>query len=158
MVSDGTVPEAEDELAVRLRRIGQHPFRARFRLRGRDRAIVDLRGIATARRHAEELIGDRLAPAQPRNDGKQTPYRGHPVFVAQHATATCLPRLPAALARHPGRPPPRPGRADLRGGGDLPVDHVAVRPGAPAAVTRSRTAHARRYGRSRPVQRSSSRR
>ena len=31
----------------------------------------------------------RLAPAAPRNDGKQTPWRGHPVFVAQHATATC---------------------------------------------------------------------
>jgi hypothetical protein len=30
-----------------------------------------------------------VAPAAPRNDGKQTPYRGHPVFVAQHATATC---------------------------------------------------------------------
>jgi len=23
------------------------------------------------------------------NDGKQTPMRGHPVFIAQHATATC---------------------------------------------------------------------
>jgi hypothetical protein len=41
------------------------------------------------RAHAAELIADRLAPAQPRNDGKQTPYRGHPVFIAQHATATC---------------------------------------------------------------------
>lgn len=30
-----------------------------------------------------------MAPAQPPNDGRQTPYRGHPVFVAQHATATC---------------------------------------------------------------------
>ncbi|WP_234996861.1 DUF4186 domain-containing protein [Pseudonocardia thermophila] len=104
-MSDGTVPEAEDELAVRLRRIGQHPFRARFRLRGRDRAIVDLRGIATVRRHAEELIGDRLAPAQPRNDGKQTPYRGHPVFVAQHATATCC---RACLQRWHGIPAGRP--------------------------------------------------
>ena len=41
------------------------------------------------RRHAEQLIAQRLAPAHPVNDGKQTPYRGHPVFVAQHATATC---------------------------------------------------------------------
>ena len=41
------------------------------------------------REHAEDLIAKRLAPALPRNDGKQTPYRGHPVFVAQHATATC---------------------------------------------------------------------
>lgn len=78
-----------DELDARLHRIGQHHFRAKFRLSGRDRAVVDLRGITTVRRHAEELVGRRLAPAEPRNDGRQTPYRGHPVFVAQHATATC---------------------------------------------------------------------
>lgn len=76
-------------MEARLRQIGQHHFRARFRLRGRDRAVVDLRGIATVRRHAADLIERRLAPAEPRNDGRQTPYRGHPVFVAQHATATC---------------------------------------------------------------------
>ncbi|GGK32818.1 DUF4186 domain-containing protein [Nocardia camponoti] len=76
-------------LDQRLARISQHHFRAKFHLRGRDRAIVDLRGINTVRKHAHELIGQRLAPAEPRNDGKQTPYRGHPVFVAQHATATC---------------------------------------------------------------------
>jgi len=39
--------------------------------------------------HAADFIAQRLAPADPRNDGKQTPFRGHPVFVAQHATATC---------------------------------------------------------------------
>ncbi|MBF6090776.1 DUF4186 domain-containing protein [Nocardia cyriacigeorgica] len=78
-----------DELDARLHRIGQHHFRAKFRLRGRDRAIVDLRGLTTVRKHARELIERRLAPAEPRNDGRQTPYRGHPVFVAQHATATC---------------------------------------------------------------------
>jgi exodeoxyribonuclease V alpha subunit len=31
----------------------------------------------------------RIAPQYPKNDGKQTPMRGHPVFIAQHATATC---------------------------------------------------------------------
>ena len=41
------------------------------------------------RAHAAEIIAERLAPAAPRNDGRQTPYRNHPVFVAQHATATC---------------------------------------------------------------------
>ena len=30
-----------------------------------------------------------MVPAHPKNDGKQTPFNGHPVFVAQHATATC---------------------------------------------------------------------
>ncbi|MFE7313762.1 DUF4186 domain-containing protein [Streptomyces sp. NPDC057555] len=78
-----------DDLDAKLRRIGQQDFRAKFRLYGRDRAVVDLRGIATVRKHAEELIDRRLAPAEPYKDGRQTPYRGHPVFVAQHATATC---------------------------------------------------------------------
>ena len=39
--------------------------------------------------HAADIIAKRLAAAEPHNDGRQTPYRGHPVFVAQHATATC---------------------------------------------------------------------
>ena len=37
----------------------------------------------------DEYMGEYLAPALPANDGKQTPMRGHPVFIAQHATATC---------------------------------------------------------------------
>jgi uncharacterized protein DUF4186 len=45
--------------------------------------------MEAVRAHARELLARRLAPAAPRNDGRQTPYRGHPVFVAQHATATC---------------------------------------------------------------------
>ena len=39
--------------------------------------------------HAADFIEKRLAPASPANDGKQTPWHNHPVFVAQHATATC---------------------------------------------------------------------
>lgn len=78
-----------EEIDARLARITRHPFRARFHVRGRDRAIVDLRGMETIRKHAKDFIDKRLAPAQPVKDGKQTPYRGHPVFVAQHATATC---------------------------------------------------------------------
>jgi hypothetical protein len=73
----------------RLETIARQPFRAKFHLRGREAALVRLRGRSTIRAHAHDLIAKRLAPAEPRNDGKQTPYRGHPVFVAQHATATC---------------------------------------------------------------------
>jgi hypothetical protein len=78
-----------EELDARIDRIRQHPFRAKVRLRGRDRGLAQLRGPTTLRRHAHELIGKKLAPAEPAKDGTQTPYRGHPVFVAQHATATC---------------------------------------------------------------------
>jgi hypothetical protein len=72
-----------------LQTLARQPFRARFHLRGRDRATVELRGMTVVRKHAAELLTKRLAPAAPHKDGKQTPYRGHPVFVAQHATATC---------------------------------------------------------------------
>jgi hypothetical protein len=77
------------ELDERIDRIGRQPFRAKFRLRPRERATVETRGLATMRAHADEIIAQRLAPAEPAKDGKQTPYGGHPVFVAQHATATC---------------------------------------------------------------------
>ena len=73
----------------RLDAIANQPFRARFHLHGRERALVQLRGLQAIRRHAEDAIARRLAPAMPHKDGRQTPYRGHPVFVAQHATATC---------------------------------------------------------------------
>ncbi len=39
--------------------------------------------------HARDFIAKREAPAVIPNDGKQTPMQGHPVFIAQHATATC---------------------------------------------------------------------
>jgi hypothetical protein len=51
--------------------------------------LVHLRALEAIRRQAEQFIGTRVAPAEPCNDGRQTPYRGHPVFGAQHATATC---------------------------------------------------------------------
>ena len=78
-----------NDLDRRLDMIARHPFRAKFHMRGRDRAMVELRGMRTIRLHARELIFKRLALAAPYKDGNQTPYRGHPVFVAQHATATC---------------------------------------------------------------------
>ena len=43
----------------------------------------------TIRSHASDFVRTRLAPAQIPNDGKQTPMRGHPVFLAQHATGCC---------------------------------------------------------------------
>lgn len=64
-------------------------FRRRFRLGEKDRAYLAERGLPSVLSHAEDFIAKRLAPAEPLNDGKQTPWRGHPVFVAQHATGTC---------------------------------------------------------------------
>lgn len=58
------------ELDARLERMRQHKFRAKMQLRGRDRAVVDLRGIVTVRKHAYELIAKQLAPAETVRPGR----------------------------------------------------------------------------------------
>jgi len=78
-----------DDLDELFARLARSSFRRRFKLGKADRAYLDARGLSLVLAHARDFIDKRLAPADPRNDGKQTPYRGHPVFVAQHATATC---------------------------------------------------------------------
>jgi hypothetical protein len=70
------------EIDDRIDRASARPFGRRFHLRGRERATAELRGPRTMRAHAAEITAERLAPAEPRNDGRQTPYRNHPVFVA----------------------------------------------------------------------------
>ncbi|WP_409159214.1 DUF4186 domain-containing protein [Pectobacterium sp. B2J-2] len=70
-------------------RLSRSPFRQRFKLGAKERDYCYNKGKETIASHAADFIARRLAPADPANDGKQTPMRGHPVFIAQHATATC---------------------------------------------------------------------
>lgn len=70
-------------------RLARSTFRSRFRLGDRERQYCWDKGAETIDRHAADFVEKRLAPALPVYDGKQTPMRGHPVFIAQHATATC---------------------------------------------------------------------
>ena len=70
-------------------RFAASAFRSRFRLNRADRAYVAERGLPAIRAQAERIVRARLAPARPLHDGAQTPMRGHVVFKAQHATATC---------------------------------------------------------------------
>ena len=70
-------------------RLAKSDFRSRFHLTKKDKEYIAEKGLPTIRRHAEDFIAKRLAPAVIPNDGKQTPMRGHPVFLAQHATGCC---------------------------------------------------------------------
>jgi hypothetical protein len=64
-------------------------FRRGFHLRGKELAYLQQKGLPAVLVHAQDFLTKRLQPAVIPNDGKQTPFRGHPVFVAQHATACC---------------------------------------------------------------------
>ncbi len=77
------------DLDLVFQALAASPFRTKFKLNAKDRAYLHKKGSETVHRHAQDFVIQRLAPAEPKNDGKQTPMRGHPVFVAQHATATC---------------------------------------------------------------------
>ncbi|BDH45836.1 DUF4186 domain-containing protein [Salmonella enterica subsp. enterica serovar Choleraesuis] len=72
-----------------FQRLARSPFRQRFHLGAKERQYCMDKGPDVIDSHAADFIATRLAPAHPANDGKQTPMRGHPVFIAQHATATC---------------------------------------------------------------------
>ena len=70
-------------------RLDNSKFRSSFHLKQKDIDYINEKGFDTIRQHAADFIAKREAPAYIANDGKQTPMRGHPVFIAQHATATC---------------------------------------------------------------------
>ncbi len=77
-----TIDEALDKLQT-------SKFRSSFHLKEKDKAYIRDKGMDTIRQHATDFITTRLAPEVIPNDGKQTPMKGHPVFIAQHATACC---------------------------------------------------------------------
>src|SRR5262245_10007796 len=69
--------------------LAKSKFRSRFRLRAKELRYLAEKGLVAVVEHAREFVETRLAPANLEKDGRQTPMRGHPAFVAQHATATC---------------------------------------------------------------------
>ena len=78
--------QSRDEALAKLAR---SRFRSRFHLDKDDRIYIKEKGLDAVEEHARQFVKLRLAPAYIPNDGKQTPMRGHPVFIAQHATACC---------------------------------------------------------------------
>ncbi len=70
-------------------KLSKSKFRSSFKLKQKDIDYINQKGLETIERHARDFITKRISPAFIPNDGKQTPMRGHPVFIAQHATASC---------------------------------------------------------------------
>ena len=72
-----------------LYKLSKSKFRNSFTLKEKEIIYIKQKGLDKIKEHAYDFIKKRLAPKYIPNDGKQTPMRGHPVFIAQHATATC---------------------------------------------------------------------
>jgi hypothetical protein len=88
--SDMVLSEEENNHLEQLfSRLSKSKFRSRFKLEKKDREYLQDKGFSVIEQHARNFVNERLAPVLPKNDGKQTPMKNHPVFIAQHATATC---------------------------------------------------------------------
>lgn len=72
-----------------FKRLDNSKFRSSFHLSNKDKQYCLDKGLDVIEQHAYDFIRKRIAPAIILNDGKQTPMKNHPVFIAQHATATC---------------------------------------------------------------------
>ena len=88
-VSRGDSVPREDKITAVLSALRRSKFRSRFNIHGKYSEYVRAKGMDTVRSHAVDFISARIAPADPDNDGKQTPMKNHPVFIAQHGTGTC---------------------------------------------------------------------
>jgi hypothetical protein len=75
-----------DELFAAL---AKSSFRSRFKLGEKDVRYVKSKGLESIRAHARDFVESRLGAAAPKNDGRQTPMKGHPVFISQHAVGAC---------------------------------------------------------------------
>ena len=83
------LPDEHYDHTTLFNRLAQSDFRSGFHLKAKDVDYIRQKGLDAIRQHAADFINTRLAPAYIPNDGKQTPMRGHPVFLAQHATGCC---------------------------------------------------------------------
>ncbi|AQS91205.1 DUF4186 domain-containing protein [Gluconobacter albidus] len=86
-------------------RLARSRFRSRFHLDDQARLYLENRGLDAVMDHGAAFVAERLAPAHPQRDGKQTPMRGHPVFIAQHATGACC---RSCLSKWHGMEPGKP--------------------------------------------------
>ena len=73
----------------KLSSLKKSKFRNSFHLRKYMYEYIDEVGLDKIEEHIEDFINQRLVKYNIEKDGKQTPTKGHPVFIAQHATACC---------------------------------------------------------------------
>ena len=73
----------------KLNKLSKSKFRSSFHLKTKEIEYIDKLGLEEIKKQAYEIINKRIKPEIIENDGKQTPMKNHPVFIGQHATATC---------------------------------------------------------------------
>lgn len=82
---------SQEEIDKLLDSLSKSKFRGSFHLNQNMKNYCNEKGLEKIESDGYDLITKRLAPANPKNDGKQTPMRAnsHPIFLAQHSCGCC---------------------------------------------------------------------
>ena len=95
-----TEQQRQQTYAQMLVRLSRSNFRSRFHLKAQDKQYIREKGWNTIADHAADFVSKRLAPAEPKNDGKQTPMRGTSGVHRAARNRLLLPGLSGEVARH----------------------------------------------------------
>ena len=78
-----------EDINNKLYSLSKSKFRSSFHLRKYMIDYINEKGMDVIKSHTVDFIKEKLQPANPKNDGKQTPMKGHPTFIAMHACGCC---------------------------------------------------------------------
>ena len=73
----------------KLNELSKSKFRSSFHLNEKMISYINEKGMDTISNHLIDFINIKLSKYNKDSDGKQTPMKNHPVFIAQHACACC---------------------------------------------------------------------
>ncbi|MCK5194056.1 MAG: DUF4186 family protein [Desulfobulbaceae bacterium] len=67
-----------DRIEQAIKSLQKSTFRSKFKLSNKDRQYIQDKSIEAIGQHAIDFNKTRIAPEYPKNDGNQTPMKGHP--------------------------------------------------------------------------------
>ena len=73
----------------KLDELNKSKFRNSFHLKKDLIDYINNKGLKEIDNHIKIFIKEKLHDKEPLNDGKQTPTKNHPVFIAMHACGCC---------------------------------------------------------------------
>lgn len=79
----------DKNIDIILNKLSKSKFRSSFHLRKYMIKYIKDKGMDTIREHTVSFVNQKLSIYNPNNDGKQTPMKNHPSFIAMHACACC---------------------------------------------------------------------
>ena len=90
--------EANNDLQRLFSRLAKSKFRSKFKLGKTEHAYLQDKGLRVIEKHASDFVTERLMPARPKNDGKQTPMKKSSGLYRSACHCDVLQKMPGKMA------------------------------------------------------------